>query len=212
MNNVAYETLAQCFIGYKKELLTEMAEFGYLQTIKANNFLIRQGQYVRSLPIVLTGAIKVLSQENGTPFLLYYIKPGNTCVISFAHLFGQQHVDFSGVAEIDSTVLLFPVAKAREWLLKYPCFSEIILQEYQKRYNDLLHTTRQVICFNLEERLIAYLRLRAEIAESDVLTITHQHIADDLRTSREVISRLLKKLVKDNQICHQGRKIRVQAI
>lgn len=206
-----YDTIAQCFHGYHKELLQEMTLHGTVMQVKARDYLIRHGQYVKSLPIVMEGAIKVMSEDDGLPFLLYYIHPGATCVISFAHLFGDTKVNFSGIAEVDTTVLLVPVAKARDWLLKYPSFSEIILQEYQRRYNDLLETTKQVICHGLENRLLTYIRQKMKIVDSEFIQVSHHDIAADLGTSREVISRLLRKLEKDSKILQTGRKIKVLA-
>ncbi|SDF76643.1 CRP/FNR family transcriptional regulator, anaerobic regulatory protein [Mucilaginibacter pineti] len=206
-----YDTIAQCFLGFHKELLEEMVLHGTVIQVKARDYLIRHGQYVKSLPIVMEGVIKVMSEDEGLPFLLYYIHPGATCVISFAHLFGDTKVNFSGIAEVDSTVLLVPVAKAREWLLKYPSFSEIILHEYQRRYNDLLETTKQVICHGLEDRLLDYIRRKAKIVDSEFIQVSHQDIAADLGTSREVISRLLRKLEKDRLISQTGRKIKLRA-
>lgn len=209
MPSSSYHIFNKCFIDYDRQLLEEMAACGIPQTVKAGEYLVREGQHVRSLPIVLEGAIKVQSEENGEPFLLYYILPGATCVFSFGHLFGDKPINFSGVAELDTNVLLIPVSRAREWLGKYPAFSNIIFKEYQKRYDDLLETTKQLICYNLEERLTHYLNDKVKITGNQLLNVSHQLIASDLGTSREVISRLMKKLQTEGRILQAGRKIKV---
>lgn len=201
--------VTQCLVDFGKDLLEEIMAHGEVITINSNEILVRQGQIIRHLPIVIDGAIKVFSEEDGRQFLLYYIYPGATCVFSFANLLGKKAVNFSGIAEKDSKVLLIPANKAREWLVKYPAFNELIMNAYQKSYDDLLDTTKQIVCYNLEGRLISYLDNKVQISGSELLSISHQNIADDLTTSREVISRLLKKMEKDGKIEQTGRKIKV---
>ena len=209
MDEFQTHLVSQCLAEFGKDLLGELISFGKLQSFGPDEYVVKQGQLVRSLPILISGTVKVYSEEDGLPFLLYYINPGSTCIFSFAHLFNEKEVSFSGITEEESLLLLVPIYKAREWLLKYPAFSEMILHEYQKHYNDLLETTKQVICYNLEDRLLQYLKTKANIAKSAELTITHQHIAADLATSREVISWLLKKMEKDQKILQVGRRIKL---
>jgi CRP/FNR family transcriptional regulator len=142
-------------------------------------------------------------------FLLYYIYPGATCIFSFANLFGKKQVEFSGVTEEQTLLLLIPVDKARDWLVRFPAFNAMILLEYQKQYDDLLQTTKQITCYNLEQRVLDYLKTKANIKKTDSLLISHREIADDMATTREVISRLLKKMEKEKKILQQGRKIKM---
>ena len=95
------------------------------------------------------------------------------------------------------------------WIKKYPSFSNLLLQNYQKHYEDLLNTTKQIMCFNLEERLINYFKNKVKIGNTNLLAVSHQEIADDLGTSREVISRLIKKLSIDGKVSQFRRKIKV---
>lgn len=209
MNDEVHKVISKCLANLGKELISEMVNSGTLTTLEKDNFLIKQGQYVKVLPIVIDGAIKVFSEEGETQFLLYYIYPGSTCIFSFAHLSGQQKINFSGTAEKKSQLLLVPLYKVRQWLIKYPAFSELMMSEYQRHYDDLLQTTKQIICYNLEERLYGYLKTRAKVMETDLLNISHQQIAADLGTSREVVSRLMKKLEKDGNVQQLNRKIRI---
>lgn len=198
-----------CLADLGKDLLKEIMDHGRIKSLEPDAFLIKQGQSVKDLPIVIEGTIKVMTEADDAPFLLYYIYPGATCISSFAHLFGGKGVGFSGVADEQSLILLIPIQKAREWVLKYPAFNAMILEEYQRQYDDLLETAKQVICFNLENRILAYLKTRSFLLKATTLTITHRDIAADLATSREVVSRILKKMEREQKIIQIGRQIQL---
>ena len=201
--------LAECYPLLEKDLLEEMENSSVLQSFAATDYVVRQGQYIQHLPIVLEGSIKVFSIEESVQFLLYYISSGESCIYSFAHTYTHEPISFSAVAEVDSQLLLLPLEKVSRWLRVYPSFSSLVLSDYQKQYQDLLKMTKQIICQKLDERLLNYLRERTEIEQTDLLSISHQEIADDLGSSREVISRLLKKLSLSNHVKQEGRKIKV---
>jgi CRP/FNR family transcriptional regulator len=202
-------TLEKCLPNFGKELITEIEKFGIIKTFSANNFIVKQGQLIRYLPIVLEGNVKAYSEEDGTQFLLYFIQPGSSCIFSFVHLFNQNPIDFSAIPEGKSTILLIPIDKAKEWLIRYPSFNNLIIAEFQKHYNDLLHTTKQIICYKLEDRLWDYLKTKAKISGTSELAVSHQSIADDLGTTREVISRLMKKIELDQKLIQENRKIKL---
>lgn len=202
--------LSECLPKLEKDVLEEIKEHSTTKSFSTHDHVVNQGQIIRFLPIVVSGNIKVYSDEDTIQFLLYYITSGETCIFSFAHIFNDQPLEFSAQAETDSELLLLPIHKVQEWFTKYPSFSNMLLQGYQKHYNDLLDTTKQIICYNLEDRLLSYLRTKAQINKSDILKISHQDIADDLGTSREVITRLMKKLTINNQVVQMGRAIKVE--
>jgi CRP/FNR family transcriptional regulator, anaerobic regulatory protein len=201
--------LEKCLPDFGKELLSEIEKFGTVKGFSTHEFIVKQGQLIRFLPIVLEGNVKAYSEEDGVQFLLYFIQQGSSCIFSFVHLFNQQPIDFSAVSEGKSTILLIPIDKAKEWLIRYPSFNTLIINEFQKHYNDLLQTTKQIICYKLEDRLWNYLKTKARISGTDELAISHQNIADDLGTTREVISRLMKKIELDQKIIQNHRKIKL---
>lgn len=207
MNEDTRLEIQECFAGLGKELIDEITKNGIIKQLNTGDYLVREGQYIKYLPIILDGAVKVYSEENKIQFLLYYLKRGETCLFSFSHLFSRKQSGFSGIAELSSKVLLIPLEKAELWSSRYPVFNTILLKGYQKHCDDLLNTTKQIICYSLEERILTYLKYRAEIAASNVLRITHKNIAEDLASSREVITRLLKKMAKANKITLNGRSI-----
>ncbi|EDP70738.1 transcriptional regulator, Crp family protein [Flavobacteriales bacterium ALC-1] len=201
--------LAECFPVLEKDLLKEIEEHSTLKSFNSQEYIVEQGKFIRFLPIVLSGNIKVFSNEDSIQFLLYYISSGESCIYSFAHIFNNEPAEFSAIAELDSELLLLPINKVNQWLKQYPSFSSLVLSDYQRHYKDLLNTTKQITCYNLDQRLLNYLKNKSKIKKSNILNISHQEIAYDLGTSREVISRLLKKLSLNNQVIQIGRKIKI---
>ncbi|UKB82140.1 Crp/Fnr family transcriptional regulator [Chryseobacterium sp. MEBOG06] len=201
--------LQKCLPDFGKELIAEIEKFGIIKLFPDNEFIVKQGQLIRYLPIVLEGNVKAYSEEDGVQFLLYFIQQGASCIFSFVHLFNQNPINFSAISEGKSTILLIPIDKAKEWLIRFPTFSNLIIAEFQKHYNDLLHTTKQIICYKLEDRLWDYLKTKAKISGTNELAISHQSIADDLGTTREVISRLMKKIELDKKLIQNNRKIKL---
>lgn len=196
-----------CLPEFGDEFINEIEKFGKRKKFSDNEYIIKQGQLINCLPIVLDGLVKVQSQEDAVQFLLYYIKQGEACIFSFAHLFNQKESEFSAVSEGNTELLLIPIGKAKEWMTKYPIFAGLILNEYQKHYDDLLQTTKQIICYKLEDRLISYLKNKSKFYNSNEFLISHKSIADDLGTTREVISRIMKKIEGDGKIKQENRKI-----
>lgn len=201
--------LNECLPALGQEILSEFESYAQRKSFSAGGYVIHQGEHMRFLPIVLTGSVKVFSEEAEVQFLLYYVTAGETCIFSFAHIFFEEHLAFSAIAETESELLLLPMDKVRNWLTQYPRFNQMLLSGYQKHYSDLLQTTKQLICFNLEERLLTYLQNKKELQQSDLLKITHQEIATDLGTTREVISRLMKKESVSKKAKQVGRKIQL---
>lgn len=201
--------LSDCLPSLGQDLLAEIEAHAPLKSFSAGEYIIQEGQVVRFLPIVIEGSVKMFSHEANAQFLLYFINAGETCIFSFAHLFNSEPVAFSAIAELDSQLLLLPVHKVREWFDQFPSFAHLILKGYQQHYTDLLNTTKQLVCYNLEERLLEYLKTKVAIANSSLLSLSHQQIAEDLGSSREVITRVMKKLAINNQVEQVGRQIKV---
>ncbi len=203
------KNLNQCLPNLGEKLLEEIKSSSTGKKFAKNELVVEQGEILRFLPIVIEGRVKVFTYEASMQFLLYFINKGETCIFSFAHIFDEEPVSFSGLTEVDSELLLLPIHKVREWSEQYPRFNAMLLKAYQKHYNDLLHTTKEVVCYNLEDRLLNYLKRRKQLEGSDILKLSHLEIAGDLGTSREVISRLMKKLEHSQEIEQLGRKIKV---
>ena len=201
--------LTKCLPTLEKELIEKIEAHSILKEFNPGDYIVEQGKNIRFLPIVLNGSVKVFITEDTTPFLLYFITTGETCIYSFAHTYNDTVAEFSATAETKCELLLLPLFEVQKWLQQYPSFNHLVLRDYQKQYFNLLTTTKQITLSNLDERLMIYLLEKSKILADDEIGITHQEIANDLGTSREVISRLLKKLSAQGKIEQVGRKIKV---
>jgi len=205
--SLQYARLSKCFPFIEKELKDEIIAFGEFKNIPKDKYVVKQGSYVDFLPVVLDGLIKMYAKEDELEFLLYYIQPNQCCILSFNHLFNQEAVRFSAKTEKDTTVLCLPIKKMKEWFVKYPSFIQIILKDFQRNYEDLLNTTKQVVCYKIEDRLVNYLNEKAKLQNCNMIQMSHKEIASDLGTSREVVSRITKKLQSSNLLIQHKRHI-----
>lgn len=174
--------------------------YGSLVEIPANQEILKEGQYVKVIPVLLSGLAKVLSRSEERDLLLYYIEPGESCIISFVLGLNQQPSDVYAVTEAHSEVLLLPAATLDEMIRESPDFNRMFHELSNQRYQDLLLTINQVFFHNLEDRLMDYLIRLGDLKQTRKLKLRHQQMADDLGTAREVISRTLKKLAQRNLI------------
>ncbi|MCK5857561.1 MAG: Crp/Fnr family transcriptional regulator [Bacteroidales bacterium] len=186
------------FLG--KDLLDEIFEQASMQIFPRGAELLVEGQYVKVIPLVVEGAIKVFSRFEEKDLLLYYIKAGESCIMSFSAGMKNMPSRIFAVTEEESKVVLLPTNKVLQWVKEYPSLNNLFYKQYDLRYVDLLSTISEVIFKNLDFRLINYLKKESERTQSEVLKITHRQIASDLGTAREVISRIMKKLEKEQKI------------
>ena len=158
--------------------------------------------------IVLRGAIKIYREgEEGSEFFLYYLQSGQACAMSMSCLRHQEQSQVMGVAVEDSEVLMIPMAKVNQWVREYKSWQEFVINTYRGRFEEILDVLDSVAFRSMDERLEFYLRKEAQKAKSTVLHVSHQSIANDLNTSREVISRLLKKMEQRNMLSLQRNHI-----
>lgn len=163
--------------------------------------LLKTGQYVKLLPVVLQGAIKVVREdEGGNELLLYYIKEGQSCAMSFSAYMNGRTSNVKAITTENTEALLIPTQYIQDWMKLYPSWQAFALELYNLRFEDLLVTIEDIAFRKMDERLIKYLEQKALLAGKAELSITHQAIATDLGTSREVISRLLKQLERRGNI------------
>lgn len=192
------EALLETFSTYfEQPLLDEINAVGKLVEIPAGEIIMDIGNYIRSIPLLISGAIKVLREDDeGDELLLYYLEQGETCSVTMACCMGQTKSEIRAIAETDVVIVMVPVQKMEEWMGKYKGWRNYIFESYHNRLNELLQTVDSIAFKNLDERLVEYLKKKVEVTNDDKIRNTHQEIAYDLHTSRVVISRLLKKLEK----------------
>ena len=159
------------------------------------------GQIIRQMPLITKGSVKISRQdEDGHELFLYYINAHETCAMTFTCCMMRNASEIKAVAEEDVEMLLLPIDVMDKWMMKYTTWKSFIMRTIMLRFNELLKTIDQIAFQQLDERLIHYLTEKSKINHSSVITLSHQTIADDLASSRVVISRLLKKLENDKRI------------
>jgi len=189
-------------------LESEMQASSQLKTLPAETVLVQSNSYIRSIPVVLSGSIRVMRQdEEGREILLYYIKPGESCIMSFLAGIHDDTSKISAIVEEDAEILMVPVAKASEWVKVYPEWADFIFKLYHKRFEELLLMINAVAFQKLDDRIVELLKKKASIYQSKEINITHQQLAEELGTTREVISRLLKQMEKQQMIVLSRNKI-----
>lgn len=186
---------------FEHELLEDIAKFGHLKHVKAGEDLIRPGQYIKAMPLLLEGVIKVMREdENGFELLLYFLEKGETCAMTLSCCTGSAMSEIKATAETESTLLMIPIEKMEEWLGKYKSWRNFIFDSYHERLMEVLQTIDNIAFKKMDERLLDYLKEKSKYYNDSEIKVTHQDIAYDLHTSRVVISRLLKQLEKAKRI------------
>ena len=195
---------------FEEELLEEIMKFGNLRTVKAGEKIIEIGDYLKSMPLLLEGAIKILRRDkDGDELLLYFLERGDTCAMTLSCCLGQTRSEIMAVAERDTKLIMIPIDKMEEWTSKYKSWRNFVFESYHSRLTEMLDTIDTIAFLNMDQRLMRYLQDKAKINSNDRLQVTHQEIAYELHTSRVVISRLLKKLEMEGKISLQRNSIQV---
>lgn len=185
----------------EKELQEEILKIGIYKTFQLNDVMIREGQFITSFPLVLKGLIRVTrNNDDGNELLLYYLKQNEVCAMSLTCCMTNLTSNVKAVAEEETEVIMLPVEMLDNWICKYPGWKQFVMQTFQNRFRELIDTIDSIAFLNLDERLIKYFTDRNKNAGSTILNETHQDLALRLNTSREVISRLLKKLENEGKI------------
>lgn len=195
---------------FEDELLQEIESIGIYREISEGFKLIEIGDYIKSMPLLIDGAIKILREDkNGDDLILYFIEKGDTCAMTLSCCIGNTKSEIRAIAETDAKIIMIPVSKMEEWLGKYKSWQRFILRSYHDRMSELLEAIDTIAFLKLDKRLFKYLRDKAMVNRNDVIRVTHQEIASDLHTSRVVISRLLKTLEIDGKIKLQRNSIKI---
>lgn len=198
---------------FEDELIQEIEKIGIHKSFPKNTTIIAVGEYIKSMPLLLKGAIKILREdENGEELVLYYLEKGDTCAMTLSCCLGQTKSKIAAVTETDVELIMIPKEKMGEWLAKYKSWQEFILQSYHARVDELLEAVDTIAFLKMDERLFKYLKDKAMINNDDLINTTHKEISEDLHTSRVVVSRLLKKLENEGKIKLHRNSIKVLAL
>jgi len=186
---------------FEKELIDEIISSGIYRTIEGGGTLIDIGDNMTHIPLILGGAIKIIREDkNGDEITLYFLEKGDTCAISFVNCINRTNSMFRGIAEKETEGIFVPVNKVDEWLKKYETWRHFIIDSYHMRLIEMVESIDSLAFMKLDDRLLKFLTDKVKIMKDNVLIITHQEIADDLNTSRVVVSRLLKQLENEGKV------------
>ncbi len=186
---------------FEKDLIEEIASVAKLVEFKEGDILIDIGKYIKTMPLLISGAIKIMREDFDIgELLLYFIEKGDTCSMTLNCCMGDKKSEIRAIAENDGLVAMIPVNKMEEWMGKYKSWRAFVFQSYNNRFNEMLAAIDNIAFMNMDERLYSYLLEKSKINNSRTITKTHQEIAYELNSSRVVISRLLKALENDGKI------------
>ena len=192
-NNISMKTTSKMY--------EKLSQIGFSKIFKEGEVIINDHSYIKSIPIVITGSIKVMrTEENGREILLYYIKAGESCVMSFL---GGLHGETSKVkaeVEEDAEILFLPTEKVAQLIKTHPEWLDYIFKLYHKRFEELLEMVNEVTFKKVDDRLLSLLQKKSELTDSKIIHTTHEQLANELGTARVVVSRLLKSLEEDGKL------------
>lgn len=186
---------------YEPDARQSIVEHSHIVELKSGDTLMEIGGYIKYIPFVMEGLLKIMREDkDGNELLLYYVQPGETCAMSLTCCTGDARSNVKAVAEEDTVLLAFPVKYMDQWTSDYKSFKSFVMLTYQRRFDELLQTVDAIAFHSLDDRLIHALKEKQKSQGSNTLSVTHQEIANELNSSREVISRLLKRMEKDGKI------------
>lgn len=197
---------------FEPALLQEMQEFGEVKNFGEGEIIMDYGKYIRMMPLILNGTIKVLRKdERGREILLYYLSSSESCSMAYSCCMEAKKSEVKAIAEDDVELLAIPHQKLEEWLCKYPSWKNYIMRSFNERFLELLKSIESIAFHKLDERLVNYLKEKQRLSGSSLVKVSHQLIAEELGTSRVVVSRLLKQLENDGQIILYRNEIKLKS-
>ena len=186
---------------FEPALIEEMNKFGELKYFKEGDVIMDYGNFIRMMPIVVKGTIKVFKMDDsGKEILLYYLSSNESCSMAYSCCVEARKSEVKAIAEEEVELIAIPHNKLDEWLCKFPSWKNYIMRSFNERFLELLKSIESIAFHKLDERLVAYLKEKKRLSGSNVIKASHYLIADELATSRVVVSRLLKHMENDGKI------------
>jgi len=194
------EELMQMFPMFEKDLATYLSSIGEIRVFNEGEMLMKTGQFFKSVVLIIRGHVKLYREgEEGNEFFMYYLDPGDACALSMICATRNQASSIMAVADEETEVILIPIQFMDKLMRDFRSWYYFVLETYRNRFEELLSVIDNVAFKNMDERLVWYLKRQAE-KYGNSMNIKHQQIANDLNTSREVVSRLLKKMEKEGML------------
>ncbi len=195
------------FLG--EQFLSELNKNAVITEVKAKTEIIREGQKNKFVPFLIKGSVRVFTLNDGRELIYYYIRTSDSCLMTFSSIFTDCISRVYAVAEEDSEIMLIPISVIHEWLIAYPEINRVFYHEYDKRFSDVMSMVNDAVFNRLDKRVLNYIKQQISISGSNPIKLTHREIASNLGTSREVVSRVLKKMENEGEISQTKEGIKV---
>ncbi|NOT38348.1 MAG: Crp/Fnr family transcriptional regulator [Saprospiraceae bacterium] len=183
------------------QMREQLLAFGFSKSFADGDTILNENSYIKAIPIVTKGNIRVMrTDDNGKEILLYYIKPGESCIMSFLGGIHQDTSKVKAIAEEETEILFIPIDKVNLLIREYPQWLDYIFRLYHKRFEELLDVVNAIAFKKLDERLLDFIHTKCKLTKSQTLNITHEQLANELGTARVVVSRLLKQLEDEGTV------------
>jgi len=193
---------------FQSDLVKEIEDSGNLKHFAAGEVIVNMDSYIKHIPVVVSGSIKVIrTEEDGREILLYYLTPGESCIVSILAGMKNETSKIKAIVEENADIMLIPADKAKEWVKKYPDWTEFIFDLYQKRFEELLDVVNSVAFQKIDTRLLHLIKQKTQLYQSKEISVTHQQLADELGITREATSRVLKQMEKEHLLILSRNKI-----
>ncbi|MCX6290606.1 MAG: Crp/Fnr family transcriptional regulator [Bacteroidetes bacterium] len=187
------------------EIRGKLSGYGIAKSFHEGDIILNENANIKAIPIVTKGSMKVMrTDEDGRELLLYYIKAGESCIMSFLGAMHHETSKVKAIAEEDTEILFIPVDKVGSLIKEYPEWLDYIFRLYHKRFEELLDVVNAIAFKKMDERLLQSIKKKSEISGSQTLQVTHEQLANELGTARVVVSRLLKQM-EDEGLVKLGR-------
>lgn len=183
-----------------EDFLSELKTHAVLKIVEPKTEIFKIGQNVRHIPVVKSGLVKVYGMTGEKELLYYFIRPNESCIMTFSTIFTDQISKVFANCEEQTEILMLPLAQVTKWMVKYPNLNQFFFKQYELRYAAMMEMVNQAVFHRLDKRVLEYLHNRMNISGKTQLKISHKEIANDIGTAREVVSRILKKYENEGVI------------
>lgn len=193
---------------FEPELIKEICKYGRMKSFDPETTLMDIGDDITHMPLVVSGAIKVFTEdEEGHELILYFLELGDTCAVTLNCCTRKSKSNVRAIAEVHSEVLFIPVDRLEEWMVRFKSWRAFVLDSYNTRMNEMLQAIDTIVFHSMEDRIVKYLKDKAWATKSEHLNVSHADIASELHSSRVVVSRIMKKLELNKVISQQRGKV-----
>jgi len=195
---------------FDDELINEICYNGQLRNFEEDQLVVDIDEKIETLPLIVSGSLKITTEDDeGKELLLYYLELGDTCAVTLNCASKSTKSKIRAITEAKTEILFLPMSKVDDWMGKYKSWRNFILDTYNYRMNEMLEAIDNLAFHNMEERVFKYLRDKAMVTGNSEISATHLQIANDLHSSRVVISRILSKLEQDGLIEHSRNRVKI---